>query len=355
MARITDWDGIQKTPYGYLVRVSVSPFPRRGKRFPATASHDEMIRWRNAQRQVLERSRPRAAHAGTVAADVASYLSQWGTGKHPQTVEQRKRHLRLFAEAFGSRLRATLTTQEIEAQLRLWQRDGLPLSEFSQKRGRRQQALSHAAIRKVRQSIYQLYAVLDRGSEASNPVAHIPAGADPDADPRGLPMPVVRQILAQLPRGKPKARCYLMAYIGLRPDEVRLVRETDADWRRRTLYVRSAKGSERTRVPLTHKGAAALRYFARLQAFGPFTAPHVNRLLHEAAERAGFPDIEIDQYTLRHSFGTAHYAACRDIKATKEAMRHKSIRMTERYVRGSVTSVLEASIAQLDAALRSTR
>jgi integrase len=333
------------------VRVSVSPFPRRTKRFPAGTKHDELIRWRNATRQALERSRPRAAQAGTVAADVARYLAQWGTGKHPHTVAQRGRHLRLFAQVFGPRLRATLTTQEIEAQLGAWQRDGLPLSEFATKRGRRRRALTAATVRKIRQSIFQLFAALDRGTDAANPVSPIPAGTDPDADPGGLPMSTVKSILAKLPPGKPKARCYLMAYIGLRPEEVRLITPADADWRRRTLYVRSAKGSDRVRVPLTRKGAAALRYFARLEAWGDFTDAHPNRLLKLAAARAGH-DRAVDQYNLRHSFGTAHYAACRDIKATKEAMRHKSIRMTERYVRAAVDPVLEASIARLDAALR---
>jgi hypothetical protein len=40
------------------------------------------------------------------------------------------------------------------------------------------------------------------------------------------------------------------AGIGLPPEEVRLITPANADWRRRTLYVRSAKGSDRVRVPL---------------------------------------------------------------------------------------------------------
>jgi hypothetical protein len=134
MARITGWDGISRTPFGYLVPVSVSPFPRRTKRSPAGTKHDELIRWRTATRQALERWRPRAAQAGIVGADVTRFQARWGTGKHPHAVAQRARHLRLFAQVFGSRLRATLMTQEIEAQLGAWQRDELPLSEFATKR-----------------------------------------------------------------------------------------------------------------------------------------------------------------------------------------------------------------------------
>jgi hypothetical protein len=72
---------------------------------------------RNATGQPLEHTRPRAAQAGTVVADVVQYLAKWGTAKHPRTVGQRGRHLRLFAQMFGPRLWATLTAQEIEAQL----------------------------------------------------------------------------------------------------------------------------------------------------------------------------------------------------------------------------------------------
>jgi integrase len=355
VARITDWRGIQRTPTGYIVRVEVCPLPRRTKRFKATATHADMISWRDATQRVLERSKPRAAQAGTITADVARYLAQWGSGKHPQTVEQRTRHLRLFADVFGNRIRATLTTQEIEAQLKAWQRNGLPLSDFARSRGRERGELREATVRKVRQSIYQLFATLDRGTDAANPVAPIPAGTDPDADPGGLPMSVVAAILARLPTGQPKARCYVMAYVGLRPEEVRLIEPQDCDYRRRTLYVRSAKGSDRQRVPLTRRGAAAVRLFIRHKAWGGFTDAHPNRLLKQAARDAGYPHLAPDQYTLRHSFGTAHYAACKDIKATKEAMRHKSIKMTERYVRGAVSFVLDASIATLDAALRRNR
>lgn len=355
MPRITDWTGIARTPYGYLVRVHVQPFPMRAKRFKFGTPLEEMQRWRSRQRSALERARPRAAQAGTVTADVQRYLEQWGTGKHPHTVTQRTRHLQLFAAVFGPRLRATLTTAEIEAQLRAWQRQGLPLSEFAHRRGRTRRPLTAETIRKVRQSIYQLFAVLDRGADVANPVTEIPVGTETDADPGGLPLAVVRAVLAALPRGKPKARCSVMAYVGLRPDEVQRMLPLDNDWRRRSLFVRTAKGGERVRVPVTRRGAAALRYFDQLQAYGPFTNAHPNRLLKEAATAAGYPELAITQYTLRHSFGTLHYATSQDLKATKEVMRHKSLRMTERYVRGAVSAVLEASVARLDQAVRRTR
>ena len=75
-------------------------------------------------------------------------------------------------------------------------------------------------------------------------------------------------------------------------------------------------------------------------------------MLKTAAAKAGYPTLAISAYTLRHSFATWHYAATRDIKATSKALRHKVLRMAERYVRGAVDEVLEGSIATLNSAQR---
>jgi integrase len=354
MARITDWTGITKTPFGYRARVEVRPFPQRSKRFPPHTTLDTMQRWRATTRRALELARPRAASAGTVAADVQRYLALWGAGKHPQTVAQRRRHLELFADVFGRELRALLTTADIETQLRRWQHDGLPLSEYARTRRRRQRTLTDAAIRKVRQSLYQLWATLDRGTGLPNPVADIPAGTDAELDPKGHPEADVRAVLAQLPRSKTRARCQVIAYVGLRPDEVRHLERRD--WNgSRVLFVRSGKRSERKAVPLTRRGAAALRYFVQLDAFGNFTSAPANRMLKNAARAARLDPAGWTLYSLRHSFGTWHYAATHDVKATKEVLRQKTLRMTERYVRAAVSQAAFDSVAALDATLRRRR
>ena len=213
--------------------------------------------------------------------------------------------------------------------------------------------MKDSTIRKVRQALYQLFAVLYRGTGKANPVAEVPAGSDPDPDAGGQPMAVIRRVVAALPRCATKARCYVMAYTGLRPIEVPLI--TPSDWDGRSLYVRTVKGGVRQRVPLTQHGRAAMRYFAQLDAWGRFTCSPMDRMLKTAAAKAGHPTLAISAYTFRHAFGTWHYAATQDIKATKEAMRHKSITMTERYVRAAVADMLQASIDRLDQVQRQAR
>ena len=182
------WTGITQTPTSYLVRVRVRPFPMRAKRFPLTTSLAVMQAWRNATETKDRAVKPETPDAGTLEADVARYLEQWGSGKHPITVLQRTRYLQAWAAAFPRRFSATLTTPEIERQLKLWQKQGLPVTV-----GTPQPHLTDATMRKVRQALYQLFAVLYRGTGRANPVDDVPAGSDPDPDPGGQPMAVIRR------------------------------------------------------------------------------------------------------------------------------------------------------------------
>jgi hypothetical protein len=124
-----DWTGITKTPGGYLVRVHVRPFPMVAKRFPTGTPYETLEAWRDTQQRKLRRARPAPGLRGTIEADIARYLQEWGATCHPITVLQRARHLQLWADAFPRRLRLTLTTAEIRAQLAEWERHGLPVGD----------------------------------------------------------------------------------------------------------------------------------------------------------------------------------------------------------------------------------
>ena len=129
MPRVTDWTGITQTATSYLVRVRVRPFPMRARRFPLTTSLAVMQAWRTATETKDRTVKPATPDTGTLEADVDAYLHQWGSGKHPTTVLQRTRYLHLWAAAFPRRFTVTLTTKEIETQLLLWQKHGLPISK----------------------------------------------------------------------------------------------------------------------------------------------------------------------------------------------------------------------------------
>jgi integrase len=344
MARVTDWTGITRTATGYLVRVHVRPLPMASKRFPPHATLRSLQAWRDDTRRALERDRAaRITHAGTLAADVADYLSRWGAGKHPETVAQRRRHLEQWASAFPGRTRHSVAAADIEQQLSTWQAAGEGAATWN----------------KRRQALYQLFEVLDRGTDRRNPVKVVPTHREPRATARGLPVAVVRELLLAMPPSKTRARLGVMAFTGLRPEEVRRLTPADRDATRGTLFVRSAKGSPAATVPLLAEASRWLDEFAALDAFGPFGSAPMNLSLRRAvvavnavraqAGRELLPE-GITAYTMRHTFGTEFYRVTRDLKATKEAMRHASLSMTERYIGGAVSAVLAAGVAAVEAA-----
>jgi integrase len=212
--------------------------------------------------------------------------------------------------------------------------------------------LAPATVNKVRQALYQLYAHLDAGTGLENPVAAVPTRKPPELEPRALDVALVRQALAQLPRSKTKARLIVMAYTGLRPEEVRRIERRDWSPRApRQMFVRTAKGGMRVVHPLTRAGAAAMRYFVARDAFGPFTAAPLERWW-KAAVKAVAPDLDSTPYDLRHTYGTELYRATRDIKATQAGLRQKSVSMTMRYVQAAVAPVLADGTRALDHAQR---
>jgi integrase len=69
---------------------------------------------------------------------------------------------------------------------------------------------------------------------------------------------------------------------------------------------------------------------------------------------AGYGDLELRTYDLRHSFATALYAADGDLGATQELMIHADARTTKRYALGSVNPRALLAMARFEAATSTT-
>lgn len=340
--------GITKTPYGFRVRKHVRPFPAVSKRFPKGTPLELMEAWQDEQERRLRKARPAPGVTGMLDADIVRYLTEWGATCHPITVLQRTRHLQLWADAFPRRLRITITTAEIRAQLATWERTGLPVGEYAKQRKLGVTKLAPATVNKVRQALYQLYAHLDGGTGLENPVAAVPTRRPPELEPRALEQAQARKGWATIRRSKGKARLAVLLYTGLRPDEVRRIERRDWTPRApRQMFVRTAKRGLRVLHPLTRSGAAAMRYFVQLDAFGGFSNEAIGRTWKLAMQRVD-PASNSTPYDLRHTFGTELYRTTRDIKATQAGLRQKSLSMTARYVQAAVAAVLEDGTRALD-------
>lgn len=376
MPRVTDWAGISKRDGGFYCKVEVRPLPAKGKRFKAGTPLTVMQTWRDEVRRGLEARRDRRARygTGTLADDVTRYFTLWGDDQHRETVAQRRRHLEAWVAAFPGRTRESLTTGEIEAQLAAWQRQ--PPETAHRTGARRQTSEGPATWAKRRQALLQLFAVLGRGTDLHNPVEDVPTRTQPAAQARGLlPYPVIRDLLATIPRSATRARLGVMAFTGLRPEELRRVEPADIDLAHATLYARTAKGGTVATVPLVPEAVTWLRELAvrrpyrpttgrvvMRDGYGSFTAAPMNQALRRGVARLNAarqaqrlaPLTGVTAYSMRHSYGTALYRATRDLKTVAEGMRN-SLAMAERYVEGAVSEVLERGVARLAADLAATQ
>ena len=99
---------------------------------------------------------------------------------------------------------------------------------------------------------------------------------------------------------KTRARFLVLATHSQRPAELQRAQPGDVDLQRRLWFVRGAKGSYNTTVPLNEDQVAAWQLFMDAGAWGVYDSRSFSKTL----KRAGWPK-DIRPYNLRHSTGRA--------------------------------------------------
>lgn len=343
---------------GFLVQVTLRKH-RRSARFTLGTTLEEMRDWQDEQRRELRRLVPAndRRKIGTFTSDVETYLARWHSDTvHKETKAQREWYLRLWAAHFGERRRHSITTREIAEQLAYWRDHGLPQRPITPSGRRRREpptTLAPATVAKVRQAIFQLYRLLDRGTGRANPVADVELPPLAPLEPRGVPMTMVDAIFQVMPAGKSRDRLQLMAYAGLRPIEIaRLVASDFTDGDPALLHVRTAKGGPGATLPLLPEAREAVVRLIAANALGPFGSAPVGRVLHTACAavtkaRDLHPALRLRPYDLRHSFGSAVLAAA-DQRTAQAALRHASIQTTHRYTLQAVPERVRTALRAID-------
>jgi integrase len=351
----------------FCVEVRVRPYPKKRKRFAATTPLGVMLAWRHTTineltdaRRVLERAAqanadplaPTAAPAplGTFRADVELYITTKMPAALKATQPQWIRYLRTAARGELGRLpRQLITGRHWGDLLATWIRDGIPaeLGDGNRRRIVKPKPISVATARKVRTAWITFYKTMDEGLNLPNPAKLCKRPADaPGAAPLpgGIPLADALAIVAQLPKGsRTGARIALMVLLGLRPCEIMRI-DAAKDWNRRakTLYVRTAKFGRPRTLPLEPAATAALQLLDTHpsgKGWGTFTSAPAARMFHAAVAKAGMGHYEpLVPYAMRHTFATNAYALSGDLKAVSEAIGHKSLKMTERYVEAAVSA-----------------
>ncbi len=336
--------GIYRDRWGYSVIVTARGM-RREERFPVNVELKTLKDRRDELRVTLRRVAP-AAGRGTFAADAERYLQ--AVAAMP-TIAERRKHIELWSAEFGQRARHSIETPEIDAILSRWLNVGLAPS----------------TVRNRRSALLHLWNRLD-GTAAPNPVRAALKPQLPEPEARALPYPTIAKILDAMPdvgqgiRGKArddasktKARLAVVAYTGLPHALLKRLTPDCIDWRAGTVTVprrHKGKGAKSRRLPLTARGLAALRRFADLECWGPFSNSSMIKSFHRACDTAKVPRVRV--YDLRHSFATELYRQTGDPKATAEMLMHApSSRMMDRYTLAGVEARLQLATKAFNAAV----
>ena len=186
--------------------------------------------------------------------------------------------------------------------------------------------------------------------------------AEPEPEPRGLPYSLVQDLLDAMPEqgqgvkgrmrdcaSKTKARLTLMAYTGLPPRTIMRLRPRDVRWDAGAVFIqgrRKGKGTKGQTIPLTSAGLEALRRFDEVDCWGSFSTSSAWKSFQGTCAR---PDLTgLRPYDLRHSFGTAVYAATGDLRATQQLLGHASRATTDRYTLAAVPGRLKVLVGQVE-------
>ena len=177
---------------------------------------------------------------------------------------------------------------------------------------------------------------------------------EPKPTPRGIAPFTVRRILRKMAASRTKARLEVLAWTGIRPNELMRLTPADVDRRRKQILIRTAKDGPPRIVPLTPLAVAALQRFAARDAWGPFSLASARKSLHLACKAAKVvPPIRI--YDLRHSFLSLVAVVSRDERIVQQLAGHTHARTTHRYTLASVDPRVVKAMAAVGRALATRR
>lgn len=320
--------GVYKYPNGKLramVRIHRGRGGRPSKMFDAGTSLLVIRQWRQQQKTAPRQETP--TRTG-FEADARRYLS---LVQAMPSYTDRERDIETWIGVFGERPRADITPADIRAALTRWQQDGKAASTLNHRRT----ALMH------------LWRLLD-GSSAANPVKEVPKLREPAPEPRGVDYATIQRILDAMPESKSKARLAVIAHTGLPHASLARLKPEHLDLERRIVFMparQKGHGAHGRTLPLTEAAVTAFRAFMRWECFGPFSRSTLHRGFRKAVKKAA-PELarRLRPYDLRHSYGTAVFAATGDIRSTQVLLGHSKAEMTHRYTLGAVDARVREAV-----------
>lgn len=321
-------EGIYAHQYGLTAVVKVGKIQRE-KCFP-TGTNLELLRsWRIGKRAELdsERSDQIAAVAGTLERDAGKFLKhKEGTAYYKAA----RSHLKAWYARFGTRLRNSITRDEVERQIAIWH----------------EAKVSPRTIRHRCFLLRELYHTLD-GPRARTPIDHIRLPKIPAPHPVAVPLKTVQRVAANLLKAGlhvDYARFLVRATTGQRPAQIMRATPDDLDLKRKIWFVRPAKGGLAVPLPLNADMVTAWKLFAKADAWGAFDTG----VAAERLRRYGWPK-DVRPYALRHTFAISLLLNGVGLDDVQGLLGHGQIQTTRLYYAPILVSRLKAATSRLPA------
>lgn len=181
----------------------------------------------------------------------------------------------------------------------------------------------------------------------------LPRGFRPEQPPRAMPWNYVERLLRSIDHktrtgARDHAILHLMAYYGIRPGEVALLRLDSIDWKGKTLTVWQPKTRSTLVLPLHEQTLRVITdYLAKARPrtalpwlflrgaapLAPMSKYSVSFVFKTRARRSGLPIAQYSSYSLRHGFAQRLFLRGVGMKAIGDLMGHRNLVSTSIYLR----------------------
>lgn len=303
-------------------------FVQREKRFPTDVDLDIVTAWQrktkgellvaSAQPQAPGRPRVRDAFARAVV----RYLRQ--LAGRPGAAADRA-HLAAWVERFSNRARSSITAADVRLAFAAWRVDG-------QRRRHQKIArpVSPQTLRHRYRVLKKLYRVLD-GPLAPTPCDTVPRPNVPQTLPQDVDIAVLKKVAGKLRRrdALTYARFLMLATTGKAPAELKRATLSDFNLKRRTWFIRPAKGRRPQLLHLNAEMIEAIKIFKTANAWGEFDSSRYAKVLR----RCGWPE-HIRPYNVRHALAIELLRRGGDLGDIQAHLGHASIETTRRFYAG---------------------
>lgn len=315
------------------------------KPFPIGTPNKEIQAWRDAKRVELRKLVPVIAR-GTIESEIPTYLER--AAKRPASLPAKKSEMNAWKDQIGTFRRHQVKPAQIDAAIRAWLAAGV----------------SKKTIVNRCRTLHHFYVTMADDKRTPTPLDNVDVPAPPKRQPKHVPATLVIRTEKRLRAAiedaralakrnhklqpyvrhaeRTRARFMVYATTGIRPSQLKRLRQAHVDVRRRVVDIAAGKGGEPILQAMNTEQLAAWRAFVAADAWGSYDDTKFRRRLRAAGWPKG-----LRPYELKHAVGITLAEQDADRHDIKDWYGHADVKTTEIYT-GRVMTRVRRTAAKLD-------